>query len=67
MLHRGLHSLSSQFHIRNPLHRTALRIVSAGWRDYRIAGTNMPTIDECRRKAEQCLRWADEAANDAAA
>jgi hypothetical protein len=25
----------------------------------------MPTIDECRRKAEECLRWADEAANDA--
>ena len=25
----------------------------------------MPTIDECRRNAEQCLRWADEAANDA--
>jgi hypothetical protein len=24
----------------------------------------MPTIDECRRKAEECLRWADEAAND---
>jgi hypothetical protein len=43
-----------------------LRIVDApGWRDYRIAGTNMPTIDECRRKAEECLRWADEAANDA--
>ena len=28
-------------------------------------GDNMPTIDECRRKAEECLRWADEAANDA--
>jgi hypothetical protein len=25
----------------------------------------MPTIDECRRNAEQCLHWADEAANDA--
>jgi hypothetical protein len=25
----------------------------------------MPTIDECRRNAEQCLRWGDEAANDA--
>jgi hypothetical protein len=24
----------------------------------------MPTIDECRRNAEQCLQWADEAAND---
>jgi hypothetical protein len=24
----------------------------------------MPTMDECRRKAEECLRWADEAAND---
>jgi hypothetical protein len=24
----------------------------------------MPTIDECRRNAEQCLRLADEAAND---
>jgi hypothetical protein len=24
----------------------------------------MPTIDECRRKAEECLRCADEAAND---
>lgn len=24
----------------------------------------MPTIDECRRNAEQCLSWADEAAND---
>ena len=24
----------------------------------------MPTIDECRRKAEECLRWSDEAAND---
>ena len=24
----------------------------------------MPTIDECRRKAKECLRWADEAAND---
>ena len=24
----------------------------------------MPTMDECRRKAEQCLRWADQAAND---
>ena len=24
----------------------------------------MPTIDECRRNAEQCLHWADEAAND---
>ena len=24
----------------------------------------MPTIDECRRKAEECLRWADEAADD---
>jgi hypothetical protein len=24
----------------------------------------MPTMDECRRNAEQCLRWADEAAND---
>ena len=35
-----------------------------GWRDYRIAGTNMPTMDECGRNAEQCLRWADEAAND---
>ena len=21
-------------------------------------------MDECRRKAEECLRWADEAAND---
>jgi hypothetical protein len=30
----------------------------------RIAGTNMPTMDECMRKAEECLRWADEAAND---
>jgi hypothetical protein len=39
--------------------------LAAGWRDYCIAGTNMPTIDECRRKAEECLRWADEAANDA--
>jgi hypothetical protein len=25
----------------------------------------MPTMDEGRRKAEECLRWADEAANDA--
>jgi hypothetical protein len=25
----------------------------------------MPTMDECRRKAEECFRWADEAANDA--
>jgi hypothetical protein len=25
----------------------------------------MPTMDECRRKAEECLRWADEAASDA--
>jgi hypothetical protein len=24
----------------------------------------MPTMDECRRKAEECLRRADEAAND---
>jgi hypothetical protein len=24
----------------------------------------MPKMDECRRKAEACLRWADEAAND---
>ena len=24
----------------------------------------MLTIDECRRNAEECLRWADEAAND---
>ena len=24
----------------------------------------MPTMDECRRQAEECLRWADEAAND---
>ena len=24
----------------------------------------MPTIDECRRNVEQCLHWADEAAND---
>jgi hypothetical protein len=24
----------------------------------------MPTMDECRCKAEECLRWADEAAND---
>ena len=24
----------------------------------------MPTIDECGRKAEECLRWADEAASD---
>jgi hypothetical protein len=24
----------------------------------------MLTIDECRRNAEQCLHWADEAAND---
>ena len=24
----------------------------------------MPTMDECRRKAEECLHWADEAAND---
>ena len=24
----------------------------------------MPTMDECRRKAEECLRWADETAND---
>ncbi len=24
----------------------------------------MPTIDECRRNAEQTLHWADEAAND---
>ena len=24
----------------------------------------MPTTDECRRNAEECLRWADEAAND---
>jgi hypothetical protein len=24
----------------------------------------MPTIDECRRNAEQCLHWADEAASD---
>ena len=24
----------------------------------------MPTIDECRRNAEQCLHWADEAVND---
>ena len=24
----------------------------------------MPTMDECRCNAEQCLRWADEAAND---
>ena len=34
------------------------------WREYRIAGTDMLTMDECRRKAEECLRWADEAAND---
>ena len=25
----------------------------------------MPTMDECRRKAEECLRWADETVNDA--
>ena len=37
--------------------------MSTGWRDYRI-GTNMPTINECRRNAEQCLLWADEPAND---
>jgi hypothetical protein len=24
----------------------------------------MPTIDDCKRNAEQCLRWADEAANN---
>jgi hypothetical protein len=24
----------------------------------------MPTMDECRRNAEQCLLWADEPAND---
>jgi hypothetical protein len=24
----------------------------------------MPTIDKCRRNAEQCLRWADDATND---
>ena len=24
----------------------------------------MPTMDECTRKAEECLRWADETAND---
>ena len=24
----------------------------------------MPTINECRRNAEQCLLWADEPAND---
>jgi hypothetical protein len=23
----------------------------------------MPTMDECRRNAEQCLHWADEASN----
>ena len=39
--------------------------LATGWRDYRIEGTNMPTMDECRRKAEECLRWADEAAKDA--
>ena len=37
--------------------------MSTGWRDYRI-GTNMPTINERRRNAEQCLLWADEPAND---
>jgi hypothetical protein len=24
----------------------------------------MPTTEECRRNAEECLRWSDEAAND---
>jgi hypothetical protein len=24
----------------------------------------MPTADDCKRNAEQCLRWADEAANN---
>jgi hypothetical protein len=24
----------------------------------------MPTVDDCKRNAEQCLRWADEAANN---
>ena len=28
-----------------------------------LAGSDMPTIDDCKRNAEQCLRWADEAAN----
>ena len=62
---RALSLLSSQIHIQNPLRRTALRITSDRVaRLYRIVGTNMPTIDECRRNAEQCLGWADEAAND---
>ena len=51
-------------YIQNPLHRTWRRIISDRAADYRIAGTTMPTMDECRRKAEECLRWADEAAND---
>jgi hypothetical protein len=41
-----------------------LGIIATGRRDYRILGTDMPTIDDCKRNAEQCLRWADEAAND---
>jgi hypothetical protein len=24
----------------------------------------MPTVDDCKRNAEQCLRWADEATNN---
>jgi hypothetical protein len=38
--------------------------LEAGWRDYRIVGTDRPTIDDCKRISEQCLRWADEAANN---
>ena len=41
-----------------------LGIIATGRRDYRILGTDMPTIDDCKRNAEQCLRWADEAANN---
>jgi hypothetical protein len=56
--------LSSQIHIPNPLHGTALGIIGTGRGDYHIAGSDMPTLDDCKRKAEICLRWADEAANN---
>ena len=56
--------LSSHFHIQNPLHRSVLRLISERVARLSHRGTNMPTMDDCRRKAEQCLRWADEAAND---
>ena len=64
-LHRGSSFAVITISHSKPLAPELRRIqLAAGWRDYRIAGTNMPTMDECRRKAEECLRWADEAAND---